>query len=241
MAHTPASSVSDRTTAAIDIAAAAVGLAAAAHVVAGRATRTGRQVTLRLGAATAITLLARTARRDRSSLGLDPDDLRAGLAWGLGGAAVVAGGIAAAAGPGGATDSVRDERARRMTTASAVRYVTLVIPLGTVIPEELTFRGVLPALLRDDRAPAWLPGLISSLLFGLWHVVSFRDLVRHNPGARRAVDRFGRAPVLAVHTVGLAAAGGMLDVIRRRSGHLVGPALVHLAANATGFLGARRA
>ena len=48
--------------------------------------------------------------------------------------------------------------------------VLVVIPLGTVLPEELAFRGLLLPLLGRGRglaAATWL----SSGLFGLWHVL----------------------------------------------------------------------
>ena len=52
----------------------------------------------------------------------------------------------------------------------ALWRVLVVIPLGTVLPEELAFRGLLLALL--GRRYGVVAGiLLSSGLFGLWHVV----------------------------------------------------------------------
>jgi uncharacterized protein len=52
----------------------------------------------------------------------------------------------------------------------ALWRVLVVIPLGTVLPEELAFRGLLLTLL--GRRYGVLAGiLLSSGLFGLWHVV----------------------------------------------------------------------
>ena len=45
----------------------------------------------------------------------------------------------------------------------------MVIPLGTVMPEEFAFRGVLWGLLRR-RSGRWAATLVSSGLFGVWHV-----------------------------------------------------------------------
>ena len=51
-------------------------------------------------------------------------------------------------------------------------WVTLVrIPLGTVLLEEVAFRGVLPALFGGGERWRWGPVLATSALFGLWHVL----------------------------------------------------------------------
>src|SRR6478672_4283768 len=51
----------------------------------------------------------------------------------------------------------------------ALVQALVVIPLGTVIPEEFAFRGVLWGLLHR-RSGRWTATLVSSALFGLWHV-----------------------------------------------------------------------
>ena len=53
-------------------------------------------------------------------------------------------------------------------------WVVLVqIPLGTVVLEEVAFRGVLPALMGASPAIRWrwVPVLGASILFGLWHIL----------------------------------------------------------------------
>ena len=46
----------------------------------------------------------------------------------------------------------------------------MVVPLGTVVPEELAFRGLLLALLARGRGVR-AATLLSSGLFGLWHIL----------------------------------------------------------------------
>jgi uncharacterized protein len=85
--------------------------------------------------------------------------------------------------------------------------------------------------------------VVSSFLFGLWHVLPSLGLVRLNVLARRTVR--GRA-WLAVAGAVLATtlAGLLLCELRRHSGGLLAPAAVHWATNGlgylTGFLVARR-
>jgi membrane protease YdiL (CAAX protease family) len=45
------------------------------------------------------------------------------------------------------------------------------VPFGTVLLEEIAFRGVLPALMgADGQRWMWRPVLGASVLFGLFHV-----------------------------------------------------------------------
>ena len=89
------------------------------------------------------------------------------------------------------------------------------IPLGTVVLEEVAFRGVLPKLLSP---------LASCALFGLWHVL---------PAARTLeVNGLPRSPAAllgAVAVTGLV--GAALWQLRQATGGLLAPALVHVAAN----------
>lgn len=95
-------------------------------------------------------------------------------------------------------------------------WVLLRIPLGTVVAEELVFRSVFDAV-----SPT-----LSPIFFGLWHI---------HP-ARAAGDS-----VLGT-VVGTALAGGVFSWLRRRSGSVLAPALLHYAVNASGaVLAARRA
>ena len=90
------------------------------------------------------------------------------------------------------------------------------IPLGTVVLEEVAFRGVLPALMSP---------VLAALLFGLWHIVpTVKTLETNGVGRGRAFLVAGAVAVTAV--VGL-----FLWELRLASGGLLAPALVHAAAN----------
>lgn len=181
--------------------------------------------------------LARRSGRDRDTLGLGTGSLGRGAAWGTAGALVVAAGIGAAMFV--RSDVMLDDRPLAMPSRDAWQYVLVTIPLDTVLPEEIVFRGALPEMLGRDGAPAWARGLVSSLLFGLWHVLPFRELRQHNRSTSHVADRVGDGATLAAHTVAMTAAGGILYALRVKAGSVLAPALVHYAANALGFLGAR--
>ncbi|GAA1295668.1 CPBP family intramembrane glutamic endopeptidase [Saccharothrix xinjiangensis] len=120
----------------------------------------------------------------------------------------------------------------------ALLWVVLVrIPLGTVLLEEVAFRGVLPALLGAGERWRWGPVLGASALFGLWHILPSLAL-RENA----AVDALlGDAPVLvtvASAVVASAVAGVGLHWCRHVGRGVLAPVLVHLATNCGGVLAA---
>jgi membrane protease YdiL (CAAX protease family) len=215
----------------------ALGILALANVTLHRARSPRLQYATGLLMTTSSVALARRAGHECGEIGLHATSVRAGGLWGAVGALAVAGGIGAAM--AAKSPAMLDDRPLAMSAPQVRRYVLVQIPLGTVVPEEVVFRGALPALLRGPRTAAWIPGVVSSLLFGLWHVLPFRALREHNRSTGEVADRYGDGVTLAAHTAAMTAAGVALYGIRRRAGHVIAPAMTHYAANALGFLGAR--
>ncbi|GAA4226221.1 membrane protease YdiL (CAAX protease family) [Streptosporangium album] len=159
----------------------------------------------------------------------------------------------------------RDERALSLSTARAFEEALLQVPIGTVLLEEVGFRGVLHALLARSYGPR--PAVVvSSALFGLWHVLPAMDMATANPalsglasgeapgggasgdGPRGGGGGDGRPadPRLEVSrvVVGSVAATGLAGAVfceLRRRGGLAAPALLHVATNSLGYLFARLA
>jgi membrane protease YdiL (CAAX protease family) len=121
--------------------------------------------------------------------------------------------------------------------SSALVAALLVIPLGTVIPEELAFRGVLWGVLRRARG-RWTATLLSSLLFGLWHMTPALG----GGSANQAIDAVAGGGTIGFlvrvgGTVAFTAAAGVLFCeLRVRSGSLLAPVLAHWAVNGIGVL-----
>jgi membrane protease YdiL (CAAX protease family) len=122
--------------------------------------------------------------------------------------------------------------------AGEVAYRALVhVPLGTVLWEELAFRGVLlAALARVLTLRAAVA--VSAAVFGVWHVRPTLSAV--------AVNDLVSGPLLVWSTVLLgcaatALAGILLAWLRLRTGSLLAPALLHLATNSLGTLAAAAA
>ncbi|MGH9280801.1 MAG: CPBP family glutamic-type intramembrane protease [Acidimicrobiales bacterium] len=104
----------------------------------------------------------------------------------------------------------------------SVAYLAFVrIPLGTVVLEEVAFRGVLLAGL----------GLVpASLLFGLWQVVPTHLALNLNGVAAAPRARVG---ALAAAVAASALAGAGLCWLRLATGSLLAPAIVHAATTSS--------
>jgi uncharacterized protein len=125
------------------------------------------------------------------------------------------------------------------TISGALLASMIIIPLQTVIPEELAFRGVLHGALNR----AWgfrAVALAGSLLFGLWHVATSLGLTSSNVGFTRLFGGgfLGMLAGVVMAVVATAAAGFVFSWLRRRSGSLIAPIALHWSLNGLGALAA---
>ena len=168
-------------------------------------------------------------------LGLGRDRLRAGCRWALGAVAVVAGVYVVGVLLPLARPAFQDDR-YDLPLPAALRTALLVIPLGTVLLEEVAFRSVLWGVLSRHCRP-WQVLVTTSVLFGLWHVLPSLHLGTTNRGVSGAVGGGGDALVVVVATVAFTTVGGLVfGELRRRSGSVVASAGAHWATNALGVL-----
>jgi len=120
---------------------------------------------------------------------------------------------------------------RTPTTGSAqlVRRALIRFPLGTALFEEVAFRGVLPAL--TDRGN-WQADAMSAAVFAVWHII---------PTARAQASgadtsRRNRTLGIAIGSTAAGVAGLGLSWLRRRTGGLLAPWMVHASVNSIAFL-----
>ncbi|WP_405167469.1 CPBP family intramembrane metalloprotease [Nocardia sp. NBC_01499] len=110
----------------------------------------------------------------------------------------------------------------RAPEVSPAEWIAVHIPISTVYSEEMIFRAALDPLL-DNAFGSRAGSVLGALTFGLWHV---------HP-ARAAGDSVPAS-------IAATAAGGVaLGWLRRRTGSVTAPALLHLAINAGGALAPR--
>jgi uncharacterized protein len=132
-----------------------------------------------------------------------------------------------------------DARVAETTAAGMLYQVLLRIPLGTVLLEEIAFRGVLPTLLGGNPAVVWRwkPVLGASALFGLWHVLPSTALTTGNAAVNEMFG--GSAIIVALLAVISTMAVGILLSLACRVGHgLKASMLVHWATNSLGYVAA---
>lgn len=137
-----------------------------------------------------------------------------------------------------------DERALSLSRAELFEATLLQVPVGTVLLEEVGFRGALYGMLRRTHGTAAATA-VSSALFGLWHILPSIEMAKANPAlgalvADESPTHLDTARVVAGSVVSTAAAGIVFCELRRRAG-LAAPALLHLATNSLGYLFARLA
>ncbi|MEV4323406.1 CPBP family intramembrane glutamic endopeptidase [Microbispora rosea] len=91
-----------------------------------------------------------------------------------------------------------DERALALSCRRVLEEALVQVPFGTVLLEEVGFRGVLPALLGRSLPPRAAVAA-SAALFGLWHVLPAMDMA----GANLALGRLtaGETPAEAAGPV----------------------------------------
>jgi len=188
-------------------------------------------------AAVGLVILMRANGLDWTDLGLGREHWKSGLGYALAAVAVVGSVIAV---------GVLLPMTRPMfmnnhyaTISGALIASMVVIPLQTVIPEELAFRGVLHGAL--NRAWGFRGvALVGSLLFGLWHVATSLGLTSSNVGFTRLFGGgiVGMLAGVTLAVLATAAAGFVFSWLRRRSGSLIAPIALHWSLNGLGALAA---
>ncbi len=123
-----------------------------------------------------------------------------------------------------------DGRVAGITGWAVVYRAVVRIPLGTVVLEEVAFRGVLLGVLsRVSSAGAAV--VWSSVVFGLWHIVPTLATARAND-----IVGLGRLGLVLGSVVVTAVGGAVFCALRLRGRHVGAPALLHLGFNDAGYL-----
>ena len=169
-------------------------------------------------------------------LGLAREKLGSGLRLGfltvLPIAAVVATGVALTV----SRQFFVEARFADLGTAQTLYELLIRIPLGTALAEELIFRGALLGLFLR-RHTFLKAALLSSLAFGLWHVVTAMGSVQSNAAGEVLASPAAQAAGVAATVVATGAAGMVFCWLRRRSGSVLAPAITHAALNGLAVVG----
>jgi membrane protease YdiL (CAAX protease family) len=183
--------------------------------------------------AAALLGFARLSGLGWAELGLSRDRLRSGSRWALGAIGLVAAVYVVGVLLPATRPAFRDAR-YHLPIPGSLWTAFVVIPLGTVVLEELAFRSVLWGMLGRHLRPRQVLAA-TSVLFGLWHLLPALHVGAGNEGvAAAAGDRTGLvvAGTLVVTSIG----GLVFGELRRRSGSVLASAGAHWATNALGVL-----
>lgn len=197
----------------------------------------GGAVWISVTGALALLALARWTGLTWRQLGLSRDRFKAGRRWAVGAVVVVAAVYLAGILIPLTRPAFLDTR-YDLGLPGAMLKAFVVIPLGTVLFEEVAFRSVLWGMLRRHTT-TFRVMLISSSLFGLWHVLPSLHFASANRGVGDVAAQAGPSTtvVVVLFTVAFTAVGGLVAAeLRRRSGSVLASAGMHWATNALGVL-----
>lgn len=170
----------------------------------------------------------------RAQLGLGRDAIGSGVRFGLAASALVLVVVVIGACIP-ATSSFMDDARVHVGVGGLARELLLSILIGTVLPEELLFRGVILGSAME-RWGRWRGVAASSALFSLWHIAPTLATSGGNAELSTATTTaLGRLGLVAAAMASTFVAGVVFAWLRVRSRSLVAPILAHLATNGVAF------
>lgn len=181
-----------------------------------------------LGAA--LVLIARSAGASLADLGLGRNDVRAGLLYGAGAFGVVLLVLVVAAVIPATNGFLHDTRAE-ISGGRLLYELGVSLVLLTAIPEEFAFRGVLLGSGLRMWGP-WRASLITSALFGLWHIAPTLHTMSDNHIFRGASASVGGQVLLVLGSIAVTSIAGLVFCwLRLRSRSLIAPVVAHAATD----------
>lgn len=136
-------------------------------------------------------------------------------------------------------DAFLDTRIGDASLPAMLFAVLVEIPLGTVVLEEIAFRGVLPALMGGAPAIRWQwgPVLGASFLFGLWHILPSMGIGNANAAVGETIGTNPWVTTTAA-VLSMTVAGVLMCVMARLGKGIKTTMLLHWATNSLGFFAA---
>jgi membrane protease YdiL (CAAX protease family) len=190
----------------------------------------GLDLLFNLGLAVVVVGIGVAAGMSVSEVGLAEADLPRGLRYGAIAAGLVAAAVVIAALVPALSDAFDDDRVEIGLGAMLLKAL-VVIPIGTVLVEELIFRGVLLGLLRRI-APTVVAVVAASLLFGLWHVYP----AWRGDAENEALESAGKLSTVLGTMAATSVAGLVFCWLRVASRSLLAPMIAHCATNSVPFM-----
>jgi uncharacterized protein len=177
-----------------------------------------------------LVLIAWFTGATRADLGLEPADVPAGVRYGAGAAGIILLVLIVAAVIPAANGFLHDSRAQ-ITGGRLLYELAVPVLLLTAIPEEFAFRGVLLGSAVRLWGP-WRASLITSALFGLWHIAPTLHTMSGNAEVASASASLTGQVLVVLGSVAVTFLAGLAFCwLRLRSGSLIAPVIAHVATN----------
>jgi uncharacterized protein len=178
----------------------------------------------------ALALVAWNARATAADLGLGRADIGAGLRYGTAALGIVLLVLIVAAVIPATNGFLHDSRAQ-ISGGRLLYEIGVSIVLLTAIPEEFAFRGVLLGSALRMWGP-WRASLVTSVLFGLWHIAPTLHTMSDNRAVRGLSATAGGQVLLVLGSIAVTFVAGLVFCwLRLRSRSLIAPVMAHAAVN----------
>jgi membrane protease YdiL (CAAX protease family) len=178
----------------------------------------------------ALILVAWAGGLTRADLGLGWTEVREGLGYGAAAVVLVLLVLVIAALIPATNGFLHDSRAAISGGRLAYELGVSVLLL-TAIPEEFAFRGVLLGSALRMWGP-WRASVVTSALFGLWHIAPTLGTMSDNHEFRGAAASVAGQVLLVLGAIAVTFAAGLVFCwLRLKSRSLIAPVMAHAATN----------
>jgi membrane protease YdiL (CAAX protease family) len=215
---------------------AILALAGYANIIANEVLDASWDIPFNLGVLAVAILIARRAGTTWTSMGLRPDRAKRGVVVGGAVVGVIAVGMAIAIAIPATRELFRDERIIDNSVAWVLFQAFVRIPFATALYEEVLFRGIVFGMLARRRSPL-VAGVVTSLLFGLWHVLPTLQTLETNPGGDIFTGAIGITVAVVGSIAGTAVAGLGFLWLRLFANSTYASVLAHIGTNSVAMLG----
>lgn len=211
-------------------------LAGYANIIANEVLDDIWHIPFNLGVLGVALLVARRAGTTWTTMGLRPDRIKRGLVVGGVVIGVIIIGVAIGIAVPATRDLFRDDRVIDSSATWVLFQAFVRIPLATALYEEVLFRGIVFGMLVRRRSPL-VAGLVTSGLFGLWHILPTLDTLQTNPAGNLFAGAIGLAIAIVGAIAGTFIAGLGFLWIRLYANSTYASVLAHIGTNSIAMLG----
>ena len=179
--------------------------------------------------------IARAAGTTWTAMGMRNDRLKRGAKVGGALVAVVAIVLLIGVAVPQTRELFRDDGITDASVAWVLFHALVRIPIATALYEEVLFRGIVFGMLMRRHRPL-VAGILTSVLFGLWHILPTLDTISTSPFGSMFSGTLGLAVVVAGSVLGTAAAGIGFLLVRLYANSTLAAVLLHIGTNSLGLL-----